>query len=131
MLYPKRDQGVIFLLRLVGVLRLNKALSINEVKEIEEEWRAIFGEVLRHPKFIFLDKMVGGFLDFDSDGGVSTLDFSHWVVAQGEEVCQNFLLSYSSIERYIKKHNLKEEDYNFKGLMHVFGEVYVELSVVK
>ena len=51
------------------------------------------------------------------------IDFGNWIVAQGKELCSNFIRNgYISIIDYIKSNNITEENYEFESFIYVFNE---------
>ena len=100
------------------VLELSK-LEKSKVMEIKNWWREAHSAITSHDEFIKLSD------DLDIHGDDSTfMDFGNWLVAQGEELCMNFLRNGSkSVLDYITENNISYSDYTYECMVYAFSKV--------
>lgn len=98
-------------------------MGLEEVVALRYRW-----EQVRHvyredeEEFDKLHLSNGGFLE----GGDDTfyIDFPNWLVAQGEELYNNFREhGISAIFSYIITNNIKEKDYTYENMFYAFPDI--------
>lgn len=91
------------------------------VSRIGEEWRKKTRELINNENYYKLHYNHGGIVDRGDDGFY--MDFGNWVIAQGEELFQQFKKEgHEAILDYIKKNNVPCEDYNFECMIYAFHD---------
>lgn len=102
--------------------RILSELDKEIVEELCAEWIEVTDELI-DDEFEKLDLEYGGIIDA-SRIEKFYIDFSGWVVAQGEELFNQFKTDgHQVIIDYIQKYNIPQSEYTFESISYVFYDV--------
>lgn len=97
-----------------------QSYSDKDRESIGYDWRSICAAITSHPSFGLLHYINGGIVNEGDDGFF--MDFGNWVVAQGKELCSEFMKNGSDvIIKYIKDNKISEQDYTYECFAYVFN----------
>ena len=90
-----------------------------EVSKLRDEWADKSNEMTSNEEFNKLHYDDGGIITSGDDGFY--MDFASWVIAQGEELYEDFMENgHSVVLNYIKENNIPKSDYMFECMEYVF-----------
>jgi len=94
-------------------------LPQKEVSKLRDEWADKSNEMTSNEEFNKLHYDDGGIITSGDDGFY--MDFASWVIAQGEELYEDFMENgHSVVLNYIKENNIPKSDYMFECMEYVF-----------
>ena len=96
-------------------------LPQKEVSKLRDEWADKSNEITNNEEFEKLHRDNGGIISSGDDGFY--MDFASWVMAQGEELYEEFMKNgHSVVLNYIKENNIPKSDYMFECMEYVFHD---------
>ena len=94
-------------------------LSEDDYNDVLRHWRGVLSCIESNPNFDLLHISNGGIVDGGDDSFY--MDFGHWVVAQGKELCDGFIRNgHKTIIKYIEDNNISEDDYTYECMAYCF-----------
>lgn len=95
--------------------------EIITIRLLEESWRNELEEMVESEEFKKLHITNGGIIESSDDGFY--MNFANWVIAQGEQLVNDFWEEgCSAVLNYIIRNGVTKEEYMFESMICVFGE---------
>ena len=96
-------------------------LPQKEVSKLRDEWADKSNKMTNNDEFEKLHRDNGGIIISGDDGFY--MDFASWVMAQGEELYEDFMRNgHKVILNYIKENNVSKSNYMFECMEYVFHD---------
>jgi len=96
-------------------------LPQKEVSKLRDDWSDLSFKMTNNDEFEKLHRDNGGIITSGDDGFY--MDFASWLMAQGEELYEDFMKNgHSMVLNYIKENNIPKSDYMFECMEYVFNE---------
>jgi len=104
--------------------RVLSSLTTEEIQSIRSEWWDVEKKMFENPEYDKFHVNDGGFIRSDD---TFDMDFPAWIVAQGEELYNQFMtIGHQAIIDYMEKNNVNERECTYECMGYVFQEFLKE-----